>query len=133
MTGTLVLIAYTMLMITATLWLTHRAKGSEDFCVSDRKIGLFQSSMSIASTWIWAPALFVSAEKAYIQGWVGLFWFTVPNVLCLIFFAGYAVKIRKRFPNGLTLSGYMNAVYSPRVKGTSSPMVGLCPLSHGRI
>jgi len=117
MTGTLVLIAYTLLMLGATLWLTRRSTTSEDFCVSNRKLGLFQSSMSIASTWIWAPALFVSAEKAYGQGLVGLFWFTVPNILCLIFFAGYAVKIRDRFPTGLTLSGYMHTVYSPRVKG----------------
>lgn len=116
MTGALVLIAYTALMLGATFWFTKRSTNSEDFCVSDRKIGLAQSSMSIAAAWIWAPALFVSAERAYGQGWVGLFWFTVPNILCLIFFAGYAVKIRNRFPTGLTLSGYMNTEYSPRVK-----------------
>lgn len=116
MTGTLVLIAYTLLMLGATFWFTRRSTNSEDFCVSNRKIGLFQSSMSIAAAWIWAPALFVSAERAYGQGWVGLFWFTVPNILCLVFFSSYAVKIRDRFPTGLTLSGYMNTVYSPRVK-----------------
>jgi Na+/proline symporter len=86
------------------------------YLLADRKMGVVQSSLSIAATWIWAPALFVSSQKAYINGWQGLFWFLVPNVLCLILFSYFAVMIRGKFPNGYTLSNFMKTAHSSRVQ-----------------
>ena len=74
-------------------------------------MGTISSAMSIAATWIWAPALFTSAEKAYVNGIPGLFWFLVPNILCLILFIPFAKRIRKRMPDGITLSGFMRNEY----------------------
>ena len=107
----LVLVAYTVIMIIATLLMTKKEDNVEKFCVSDRNMGWFTSALSIAATWIWAPALFVSTENAYTKGFAGLFWFLVPNVLCLIFFIPFARKIRKEMPEGITLSGYMKEKY----------------------
>ena len=67
--------------------------------------------MSIAATWIWAPSLFVSAEKAYTNGLPGLFWFLVPNVLCLLIFVPFGKRMRTQAPEGITLSGYMQQRY----------------------
>ena len=65
-----------------------------------------------------SPALFTSAEKAYLNGVPGLFWFLVPNILCLLIFIPFAKRIRKEMPNGITLSGYMHEKYrSEKVKG----------------
>ena len=50
----------------------------KEFLVANREIGTFSGALSVAATWIWAPALFVSATKAYTSGIPGLFWFTVP-------------------------------------------------------
>lgn len=86
------------------------------FLLANRKLNFFESSFSVASTWIWAPALFVSAQQAYMHGWIGLFWFTVPNILCLLLFAFFAIKIRERFPHGFTLSDIMCDAYSQRVQ-----------------
>ena len=41
---------------------------------------------SIASTWIWAPALFVSSQIAYQYGLSGFLMFLIPNVLTLLIF-----------------------------------------------
>lgn len=41
---------------------------------------------SIASTWIWAPALFVSSQVAYQYGLAGFLMFLIPNVLTLWIF-----------------------------------------------
>lgn len=82
------------------------------FLVANRKLNLTESSFSIAATWVWVPALFVSVQQAYMNGWIGLFWFTVPNILCLVAFAYFAVRIRDRFPTGFTLSSYMKKVYN---------------------
>ncbi|WP_206458686.1 sodium:solute symporter family protein [Anaerovorax sp. IOR16] len=117
MYGVIVLLIYAIAMIGATLMFTKKERTAEGFFVGNRNMGTVSSAMSIAATWIWAPALFVSAEKSYINGIPGLFWFLVPNVLCLIIFIPFAKKIRDKMPNGITLSGFMgNAYKSSKVK-----------------
>ena len=113
-TGVLVLIIYAIIMMVATITLTKKVKSVEQFCVGDRKGGWFMSALSIAATWIWAPALFTSAEKAYTSGLAGLFWFLVPNVACLILFIPFAKRIRKEMPEGITLSSYMCEKYKSK-------------------
>ena len=114
MYGFIVLAAYGVLMVLVTVLLSRRPQTSERFHVADRKLGLVQSAMSIAATWIWAPALFTSAEKAYSNGIPGLFWFLVPNILCLLIFVPFGQKIRRQMPGGITLSGYMAEQYRSR-------------------
>ena len=98
-------------MMAVTVCLSRRAKTTESFHVADRKLGLIQNAMSIAATWIWAPALFTSAEKAYTNGLPGLFWFLVPNVLCLLIFVPFGKRMQIQAPEGITLSGYMQQRY----------------------
>lgn len=88
----------------------------EQFLVASRRLTKWQMALSIAATWIWAPALFVAAQQAYVNGFWGLFWFTVPNVAALIVFAPYALRLRRRVPEGYTLSAYMRERYSKRVQ-----------------
>ena len=104
MYGIIVLVVYTAIMLGVTLVFSRKSKDTENFHVANRKLGMWQAAMSIAATWIWAPALFTSAEKAYSSGIPGLFWFLVPNVACLILFVPFAKKIRERMPEGITLS-----------------------------
>lgn len=111
MYGLLVLIIYTALMLGATFLLSRKASTAKSFHVADRRLGLWQSAMSIAATWIWAPALLTSAEKAYTTGWPGLFWFLVPNVLCLLVFVPFAQRIRAQMPEGVTVSSYIAEHY----------------------
>ena len=37
-------------------------------------------AMSIAATWIWSPAIFVSSSIAYFNGLYGFLWFLIPNI-----------------------------------------------------
>lgn len=100
----LVLILYVVIML-ATI-LTKEGRSGESFYVGDRNSSVFRSSLSIAATWIWAPALFVASEQAYINGTIGLFWFLIPNIACLILFIPFAKKMREINPNGITLSDF---------------------------
>ena len=110
----IVLLTYALLMLGATVLMTKKEGNVERFCVGDRNIGWGLSALSIAATWIWAPALFTSTENAYTKGFAGLFWFLVPNVFCLILFIPFARKIRKEMPEGITLSGYMYEKYNSK-------------------
>lgn len=87
----------------------RRVPELERFLVAHRSVGVLTGAMSVAATWIWAPALFLAAQKAYQQGLAGLFWFTAPNVGCLILFAFLARRIRAVFPRGYTLPEYVAA------------------------
>lgn len=125
MFGISILAVYGMLMIGVTLIFTHKATSAESFHVADRRIGAAVAAMSIAATWIWAPSLFTSSEMAYTRGVPGMFWFLVPNVLCLIIFIPFAKKIRRQYPEGITLTGYMAERYnSPKVKAIYSFQLG---------
>jgi Na+/proline symporter len=118
MYGVIAIVAYAALMLGVTFLLSRKSTNAENFHVADRHIGAIQAGMSIAATWIWAPALFTSAEKAYTNGIPGLFWFLVPNILCLLLFIPFAKRIRERMPQGITLSDYMAKTYrSKKVHG----------------
>ena len=52
--------------------------------------------------------------RLYTNGIPGLFWFLVPNVLCLFLFIPFAKKIRAEQPNGISLSGYMYEKYQSK-------------------
>jgi len=92
----------------------RRSRGLDLFLVADRAVGTFVGAMSVAATWIWAPALFIAAQKAYQEGLPGLMWFTVPNVACLVLFAFLATRIRRIFPRGYTLPEYIATRFDTR-------------------
>lgn len=113
--GLTILVIYGAAMLLVSYFFISRPKSKDEFIVSNRNVGPISGGFSIAATWIWAPALFVATQQAYFNGISGLFWFTVPNVLCLILFAYFALKLRSNFPEGYTLSEFMTKTYSKRV------------------
>lgn len=76
---------------------------SDSFLVANRNSSLLKGAFSIAVSWIWAPAIFICSLQAYTKGLAGIFWFTLPNILCFFVFAPFAVKVRKLVPNAYTL------------------------------
>ncbi len=106
--GLVFLAAYGAAIIGFTTWLTRGySRDKVEFLLANRNLGMWPAAMSIASSWIWAPALFLSAQKAYEQGVSGLFWFAMPNLLALVVFAPLALQIRKKLPLGYTLPQLM--------------------------
>lgn len=85
------------------------------FLAADRDVHWRPGSATVAATWIWATGMFIASEQAYLNGWVGLMWFAVPNIACLAIFAWFAYRIRMKHPEGFTLSEYMRTTKSARV------------------
>ena len=106
------------LVMAAITWLLsskHDRQALDSFLVADREVGSWQAGLSIAATWIWAPALFISAQQAFQKGILGFGWFFIPNVLCLIIFGYFSMRIREKFPKGYTFPQYILKRYSNRV------------------
>ena len=103
--GYILLAAYGALMIVITYVFARwkRYRSIQGFLVAERNVSWWLGATSIAASWIWAPALFVSVQSAYQQGLAGIFWFTAPNVLALLLYSFLAPRIRERMPYGYTL------------------------------
>lgn len=101
-------------MLVLILTLRKRKMSKEEFLVANRVSPWILTAFSMAATWVWAPSMFTAAEKAYTQGFAGVFWFVVPNVLTLILFAFFANKMRQLRPEGWTFSDYIREKYSNR-------------------
>jgi Na+/proline symporter len=103
-----------MILITYffTRWKKHNTK--EGFLVAERKVSWWLGGPSIAASWIWAGALFVSIQMSYEKGLAGIFWFTLPNILALILFAIWAPKIKEKFPKGYTLPQWIKEKYKSK-------------------
>ena len=106
--GLVFLPAYGLAIIAFTIWISRRySRDKVEFLLANRSLKMWPAAMTIASSWIWAPALFLSAQKAYEEGVSGLFWYVMPNFLALIVFAPLALRIRKKLPLGYTLPQLM--------------------------
>lgn len=88
------------------VWLLTRRKTESfsSFTVADRNLGTIRGGFSIAVTFIWAPAIFVSSQQSFTSGVPGIFWFMFPNFLCLLLSGWLALKVRKIHPDGFTLT-----------------------------
>ena len=114
--GLALLFLYGTTMIALGLWSRskHKQSGRVEFLLSGRNIGVLFGAMSIAVSWVWAPALFIGSQKAYEQGIAGIFAFCFPNFLALIIFSFVALKARKLFPKGFTLPQLMKDRYDKK-------------------
>lgn len=112
--GMMLIGGFFLAMVAMIYLLRKREQTKEEFLVAGRCAPWLLTAFSMAATWVWAPSMFTAAEKAYTQGFVGVFWFVVPNVLTFILFAFFANKMRKIRPDGWTFSDYIREKYSNR-------------------
>lgn len=111
----IILFGIAMILLTYYASKNERWKVGTGFLVAWREVPWYLMAPSIAASWIWAPALFVSVQKSYELGLPGIFWFTVPNILALVVFAFLAPKIRSIIPGGYTLPDWIRFRLGDRV------------------
>lgn len=112
--GILLILIYFAAMIGIVLFLRRRKQDKAEYLAVGHKAPWLATAFSMAATWVWAPSMFTAAEKAYLQGFAGVFWFVVPNVLTMILFAFFAKQMRDLRPEGWTFSDYIREKYSKR-------------------
>lgn len=112
--GWLLIAMFFVVMSTIVVCLRKRRQTKAEFLAAGHSAPWLLTAFSMAATWVWAPSMFTAAEKAYTQGFAGMFWFVVPNILTMILFAFFANKMRKLRPDGWTFSDYIREKYSKR-------------------
>jgi urea-proton symporter len=112
--GYMILLGIWALIMLAVLNLFKKKATTSSFLVSERSVGVLLGSLTIAFSWIWAPALFVSSQQAYEQSLPGLFWFTLPNIGAFLLFSFLGARMRNVFNHGFTLPEYMGVRFNDR-------------------
>lgn len=102
--GYAALVAYGAFMVFITYFFARwkKYRTIQGFLVAERNVKWWLGAVSIAASWIWAPALFISVQSSYQQGLPGIFWFTFPNIVALLVYIYLAPRIRKLLPYGYT-------------------------------
>lgn len=112
-----ILAAYSAIMLAINAkYITFNNVTKSKFMLVDRQLPWWITGPSIASAWIWVTALFVGPQQAFVNGWVGLFWFSFANILTMAIFAWFISTVRDSFPTGYTGADYMRRQYSTRVQ-----------------
>ena len=108
----LVLLALFGVVMIALVWVrTHQEKHAEGFLAADRQVPAWKGAFSIAISWAWAPAIFICSMQAFNMGLPGIFWFTVPNIICFFVFVPIALRLRKLLPKGYTMPQFIYERY----------------------
>lgn len=107
----LILLGIFAFVMIAVVWMLDRRRQGEQtrdhFLVANRNVGWMHGALSIAVSWVWAPAIFITSLQAYTKGVAGAFWFIVPNILCFFLFAPLALRLRRLVPNGYTMPEFI--------------------------
>lgn len=107
--GYVIFAGFGVAMLAITWFFTkHKNLSNDDFLLAGRNVSWWLGAPSIAASWIWAPALFISSQMAYQLGLPGIFWFVFPNVIAVVIYYFLAPKIREKFPQGHTLPEYIS-------------------------
>ena len=106
--GFLLLGGFWIVMVALTYVFAKKKEDTrKEFLVAQRNVSWWVGGGSIAASWIWAGALFVSTQQSYEKGLAGLFWFLAPNVVALLIYSFLGPRIRERFERGYTLPQYI--------------------------
>ena len=130
--GMALILGFFVVMSLIVFCLRKRQQTKAEFLAAGHSAPWELTAFSMAATWVWAPSMFTAAEKAYTQGFAGVFWFVVPNVLTLILFAFFAKRMRQLRPEGWTFSDYIREKYSNRAHNmflTESFGLQICSLA----
>jgi Na+/proline symporter len=103
-----------MILITAATSRKHLWQTTVGFMAAGRQVPWWLGAISLAITWIWAPALFISSQQSYQNGLAGIFWFTFPNIISLIILAPLAVRIRNYLPTDYTQPEWIRKRFDAR-------------------
>ncbi len=108
-TALIMTVVYVGFMLAIVFFTKKKNQTAGEFFVMKRQLGVFRGAFSIAASWIWAPAVFICSQKSYQQGLPGIFWFTVPNIICFFTFVPLALRARKLLPQGYSMPDYLYA------------------------
>lgn len=101
------------------LWKIKKAGNFEEYFLSNRKLGLFETSLTLASTWVDAAIVLGFAGYCYSFGYEAL-WIAIPTSMGVYTFSIFFSKRVNLKKNGFTVGEVIRNAYGERVSIISS-------------
>ncbi|GLK69089.1 sodium:solute symporter family transporter [Hansschlegelia plantiphila] len=92
---------------------------THDFIISNRKIGFGFGVGSVISVWTWSMAVMMTSAMTFEWGLSGLFWFVAPNGLAVMLLIPFTRVLRRKMPNGYTISEFTKSRFNQSGVATS--------------
>ena len=109
--GILLLAAFGLTMLLLVIFFKKSESNISSFLQAGKNVGKWQGALSIAVSWVWAPAIFICSLQSYTKGIPGIFWFTLPQYSLLFSFCSFCYSPRKEMPEGYTFSQFIRKKY----------------------
>jgi solute:Na+ symporter, SSS family len=122
-TVTVGLACYVLFTLGVGVWAGRRVKGSSDFIVAGRRLGLVLATGTLAATWFGGGIVIGAASQAYKHGFLGVIADPFGAALCLILAGLFYVRLMRRM--GLTTIAEFFTVRFGKVAGT---VAALCTI-----
>jgi Na+/proline symporter len=87
----------------------------DGYLVANRNAGVFESTLAVIGCWLTALGFMVSGQQFYNNGWIGLFWFTIPQLFGMLIMGWLTFSINRKIPNGYTISKWIRDDYGTSV------------------
>lgn len=110
---------YLVTLSVVGLWRIKGAKTFEEFFLSNRRLGLFETCLTLASTWVDAAIILGFAGYCYSFGYDAL-WLAIPTSIGVYSFSIFFARRINLKGNGFTVGELLREVYGRRVSIVSS-------------
>ncbi len=115
--------AYILLTLGVGLYAGRRVKGSADFIVAGRRLGILLATGTLAATWFGGGIVIGAASEAYKKGFLGVIADPFGAALCLFLAGLFYVRVMRRM--GLTtIAGF----FESRFGRSAGAVAALCTI-----
>jgi len=111
----LFILAYFAVFYMISLATTSYGTTKSGYLVANRNAGVFESTLGMIGCWLTGLGFLASGQQFFVNGWVGYFWFTFPQIVGLLIFAYLTFYVNQRVPQGYTTSSWISKEYGMSV------------------
>ncbi|MBK0419609.1 hypothetical protein JD276_11250 [Leucobacter sp. CSA1] len=104
--GILVIAVLGAIWIFAGLKVSKKVKGTDDYLVGGRNVGVALGSATILATWVTGNTILAAPESGYTYGVLGVLGYAVGGGLAVIAFAPLAARLKEILPGGRTVGDF---------------------------
>ena len=115
--GIVIIAVFGALWVSVGLRVARKMKGTDDYLVGGRNVGVALGSATILATWVTGNTILAAPESGYTFGVLGVLGYAVGGGLAVLAFAPLARRLRKLLPAGRTVGDFFRLRYGRKNYG----------------
>src|SRR5690625_4563225 len=104
--GIAIIVIFGGLWVAVGLRVARRIRGTDDYVVAGRNVGVALGSATILATWVTGNTILAAPESGYTFGVLGVLGYAVGGGIAVLAFAPLARRLRALLPSGRTVGDF---------------------------